>query len=230
MINESTSKEPLIASQDKKEKLPKEKLMTRMIKDEFRFERRTYIFLNVNTINLVLTIYNLVSPINIEGQRSLIYYEDTRDIENKESGNTQLLGLINALIVVHLLRVFTCMVGYFSTAQKSGRIITYFMILSTICVLARGIVSLLIILNFSSIKDTCESIFSVDGQNVGELMAYQFLIVLLVFVVVEIFLALISLVQCSKSKEEYAVAVKQKEKLLKNYNLCYEVVINQLDE
>ena len=75
MINESTSKEPLIASQDKKEKLPKEKLMTRMIKDEFRFERRTYIFLNVNTINLVikynkiqvLTIYNLVSPINIEG-------------------------------------------------------------------------------------------------------------------------------------------------------------------
>lgn len=57
MINESTSKEPLIASQDKKEKLPKEKLMTKMIKDEFRFERRTYIFLNVNTINLVI-IYN----------------------------------------------------------------------------------------------------------------------------------------------------------------------------
>lgn len=62
--------------------------------------------------------------------------------------------------------------------------------MSSVCVLSRGIVSLLIILNYSDIKSDCESIFQIDGT----IMAVQFLIVLIFFVVVEILLALISLI------------------------------------
>lgn len=54
MINESHQADQPLIPKDKK--LPNDKLMTRLIKDEFRFERRQYIFLNVNTVNLVIYI------------------------------------------------------------------------------------------------------------------------------------------------------------------------------
>lgn len=57
-------------------------------------------------------------------------------------------------------------------------------------------------------------------------MAKQFIIVLLVFMLCEIMLALISLIQCSKSKEEYVARSKQKDRILRDYKLCYEVAIN----
>jgi voltage-gated potassium channel Kch len=63
-----------------------------------------------------------------------------------------LLNLIEILIMIHLLRIFTCILGYFSLSQKSGRIITYFMMLSTVSVLARGIVSLMILLHYSTVE------------------------------------------------------------------------------
>ncbi len=40
------------------DKVPKEKIMKRLIRDNFKYERRKYIFLTVNTINLVLFAYN----------------------------------------------------------------------------------------------------------------------------------------------------------------------------
>ncbi|CAD8081198.1 unnamed protein product [Paramecium primaurelia] len=107
--------EPLIQNEETESKIPNEKVMTRLIKGEFRFERRQYIFLNVNTVNLVLTIYNLIGPINIEAQKSLIFYEDTRVPLNDQ--DFTLMNLLNALIVVHLLRIFTCLLGFFSVSQ-----------------------------------------------------------------------------------------------------------------
>ncbi|CAK69769.1 unnamed protein product (macronuclear) [Paramecium tetraurelia] len=220
--------EPLIQNEEIESKIPNEKVMTRLIKGEFRFERRQYIFLNVNTVNLVLTIYNLIGPINIEAQKSLIFYEDTRVPLNDQ--DFTLMNLLNALIVVHLLRIFTCLLGFFSVSQKSGKIMTYFMIMSTVCVLCRGIISLLIVLNYTAIKDTCNLIFGGGTDDIGSLMAMQFLVVLILFVIAEILLALISLIQCSKTKEEYRIWIKHKEKMMKNYELCYEVAICQLDE
>lgn len=73
------------------------------------------------------------------------------------------------------------------------------MIMSSVCVLGRGIVSLLIILNYQDIKEVCTEIFQVDASN----MALQFMVILVLFVIAEILLALISLIQCSKSKDEY---------------------------
>lgn len=48
---------------------------------------------------------------------------------------------------------------------------TYFMIMSTVCVLCRGIISLLIVINYSAIKNTCDLIFGGELDNVGSLMA-----------------------------------------------------------
>lgn len=99
-----------------------------LILEEFKFERRKYIFNAVNTVNLVwgntpsfypqvLTIYNLISPINIEGQNSLFYYEEADRSGSANQRVGTLLALIATLIVVHYVRVFTCILGYFSLEQ-----------------------------------------------------------------------------------------------------------------
>lgn len=45
------------------------------------------------------------------------------------------------------------------------------MIMSTVCVLCRGIITLLIVLNYTTIKDTCNSIFGGGSDDIGSLMA-----------------------------------------------------------
>lgn len=55
--------------------------------------------------------------------------------------------------------------------KKSGKIMTYFMIMSTVCVLCRGIISLLIVINYTAIKNTCDLIFGGGLDDVGSLMA-----------------------------------------------------------
>jgi predicted CDP-diglyceride synthetase/phosphatidate cytidylyltransferase len=94
------------------------------------------------------------------------------------------------------------------------------MIMSTMCLLARGITSLIIILDFSTIQAICTDIYgfgflfllftynkSTDTE-LGRRMAISYVIIMAIFLIVEILLALISLIQCSKSKEDYAIAEK----------------------
>lgn len=69
----------------------------------------------------------------------------------------------------------------------------------------------------------------VTDKTIGRQMAVQFTIVLVFFVFIEIVLALISLVQCSRSKDEYADAAVQKNKILeRDAKLCFEVAVGQL--
>lgn len=51
---------------------------------------------------------------------------------------------------------------------------------------------------------------------------------MIIFVVIEIVLALISLIQVSRSKEEYAKAQHHKERVMKNFELCFDVAISQV--
>lgn len=85
---------------------------------------------------------------------------------------------------------------------------TYYMLLSAVALICRGIVSLLIILNFNEIRRVCADIFG-DQDNVADYMAVQFLVILTIFLCLEVLLSMISLIQSSHSKEEYASKMRK---------------------
>jgi hypothetical protein len=76
------------------------------------------------------------------------------------------------------------------------------MLISCATLITRGIVSLLIMLNLTEIEKVCRDIFG-EEDEVAEYMAIQFLVVLTIFLVLEVLLSMISLIQSSHSKEQY---------------------------
>jgi NADH:ubiquinone oxidoreductase subunit 3 (subunit A) len=96
-----------------------------------------------------------------------------------------------------------CSKGFFAVQQKSERLITYYMILSSLSLILRGIVTLLLIISYETIEKVLTDIFE-EGEDVASIMTLQYVVILIVFVVIEILLSLMSLVQGSQSKEEYA--------------------------
>lgn len=77
-----------------------------------------------------------------------------------------------------------------------------YMILSAATLILRGVISLLLLISYNGIMSICVSIFG-DDNDIGLNMAIQYVIVLSIFVIIEILLSLVSLVQSSQSKDEY---------------------------
>jgi hypothetical protein len=106
------------------------------------------------------------------------------------------------------------------------------MILSSAALILRGIVTLLLLLSYNNIEEVCEYVFGAEDGIPGS-MALQYIIVMAIFVVMEILLSLISLVQGSQSKEEYVSMLldislgymKYHDKLLKKQVACYEIAL-----
>lgn len=74
------------------------------------------------------------------------------------------------------------------------------MLFSFACVIVRGIVTILIIINFDMIESVCDFEFT---KEAGTAMAIQFVVVLVIFLVLEIFLGLVGFLQATEAKNCY---------------------------
>lgn len=66
----------------------------------------------------------------------------------------------------------------------------------------RGTVTLMLLIFYDKIELVCEDIFGSE-DDVASTMALQYVIVLVIFLVAELLLSLVSLIQGSQSKDEY---------------------------
>ncbi|TNV74958.1 hypothetical protein FGO68_gene9587 [Halteria grandinella] len=107
-----------------KKQRKKERIVERLLSSRAKFDDRTALFNLINSIALVytknhqaLTIYNLSSIVNIEGQTNLKLSESTQ-IYSYYTWNDQgftVYYLIIILIMVHILKLLTCLVGKINT-------------------------------------------------------------------------------------------------------------------
>ena len=137
----------------------------------------------------------MTSVINIEAQDSLLTFEAATIIHPDTPNGGSIYYFVFWLIMVHVLRIFTSIVGipfvypgFFCVYQKSGRLLSIFMLLSAACVLCRGVVTFLILVNYHQIKAVCELEYTIS--EAGH-MAMQFTVLLVMFLVIEVVVGLI---------------------------------------
>ncbi|CAD8204309.1 unnamed protein product [Paramecium octaurelia] len=215
-------------SPTKQKSKKKERIVEKLLENRAKFNDRTALFNLINTLQLAITLYNLSSIINIEGQTNLKFYDTTQIysyyVWNKQGFTVYYLIII--LIMVHILKLLTCLVGYFCVVQKSEKLLTIFMMLTFTCVITRGIITILLLIDYSQIELTQSYIYG-DSDKVAQSQAVQFTIVLVLFVAVEIIMGLQSLLLAGQAKKKYKSMRINEKKIAAHYSIAYQIMLRQ---
>ncbi|CAD8210911.1 unnamed protein product [Paramecium pentaurelia] len=212
----------------KKQSKKKERMVERLLTNRAKFNDRTALFNLINTLQLAITLYNLSSIINIEGQTNLKFY-DSNTIYSFYVWNKQgftVYYLIIILIMVHILKLLTCLVGYFCVVQKSEKLLSIFMMLTFTCVITRGIITILLLIDYNQIELIQSYIYG-DSDKVAQSQAVQFIIVLILFVAVEIIMGLQSLLLAGQAKKKYKSMRINEKKISAHYSMAYQIMLRQ---
>ncbi|CAD8122114.1 unnamed protein product [Paramecium sonneborni] len=211
-----------------KQSQKKERVVEKLLENREKFNDKTALFNLINTLQLVITLYNLSSIINIEGQTNLKFHDTTQIygfyIWNKQGFSVYYLIMI--LILVHILKLLTCLVGYFCVVQKSQQLLSIFMMLTFACVITRGIITILLLIDYNQIELTQSYIYG-DSDKVAQSQAIQFTIVLIIFVAVEIIMGLQSLLLAGQAKKKYKIMRINEKKIAAHYKIAYQILLRQ---
>ncbi|CAD8124475.1 unnamed protein product [Paramecium sonneborni] len=215
-------------SPTKQQNKKKERIVERLLSNRAKFNEKTALFNLINTLQLAITLYNISSIINIEGQANLKFYDTTQIysfyVWNKQGFSVYYLIII--LIMVHILKLLTCLVGYFCVVQKSEKLLTIFMMLTFTCVITRGIITILLLIDYNQIELTQTYVYG-DSDKVAQSQAVQFTIVLILFVAVEIIMGLQSLLLAGQAKKKYKSMRINEKKIAAHYSIAYQIMLRQ---
>ncbi|CAD8121159.1 unnamed protein product [Paramecium sonneborni] len=128
--------------------------------------------------------------------------------------------------MVHILKLLTCLVGYFCVVQKSEQLLTIFMMLTFTCVITRGIITILILIDYGQIEQTQSYIYG-DEDKIAQSQTIQFTVVLVIFVAVEIVMGLQSLLYAGQAKEKYKQMRVNEKKIGQHYQITYQITLRQ---
>ncbi|CAK68695.1 unnamed protein product (macronuclear) [Paramecium tetraurelia] len=212
----------------KKQSRKKEKILEKLISNRAKFNERAALFNLINSLQLAITLYNLSSIINIEGQSNLKFY-DSSSIFSFYRWNKQgftVYYLITILVMVHVLKLLTCLVGYFCVVQKSEQLLTIFMMLTFTCVITRGIITILLLIDYGQILQTQSYVYGKEDK-VAQSQTIQFTVVLVIFVAVEIVMGLQSLLYAGQAKEKYKQMRVNEKRIAQHYQIAYQITLRQ---
>ncbi|CAD8089933.1 unnamed protein product [Paramecium sonneborni] len=204
---------------DRDEKQIHKELVRIILKEDKRLKAKHTLFSLANTILILLSIYNMISLVNIEAYHSFIYYEELQ--QNPE--NFGILYYLVLLDIIHFLRIINCCNGIFGAELKSQKIVTFYLIFSSFLFVSRSVLTIITIISYAQIHTLCSQFFTEQDADV---LALNYCLVMATFLFFDALFTMICIVQGSNNRENQQIANELKQKIQKKYFICYENALN----
>ncbi|CAD8103698.1 unnamed protein product [Paramecium sonneborni] len=204
---------------DRDEKQIHKDLVRIIVKEDKKLKAKKTLFSLANTILIVLSIYNMISLVNIEAYHSFIYYEELQQNPN----NFGILYYLVILDIIHFLRIVNCCNGIFGAELKSQKIVTFYLIFSSFLFVSRSVLTIITIISYSQIHTLCSQFFTEQDADV---LALNYCLVMASFLFLDALFTMICIVQGSNNRENQQISNELKQKIQKKYFICYENALN----
>ncbi|CAD8165141.1 unnamed protein product (macronuclear) [Paramecium tetraurelia] len=188
--------------------------LKQIIKNRFSFDRRKVIFFTLNSCLLGLAVFSLFSAITLESNSQIFrirtYLTDI-NLSNREQAR-KLETILIPQNIAQLCTIVASIIGYYGIYQKSQKILHLFPISLGISLAFRTIATIVIISYFNTIK-------SVFEEEVGTFITLQIL-----FLAFNWLFCVFAYQQFKKAQVEYHIVTKDRERLIMDNNMAYELI------
>ncbi|CAK93209.1 unnamed protein product (macronuclear) [Paramecium tetraurelia] len=186
--------------------------LRQIIKNRFSFDRRKVIFFTLNSCLLGLAVFSLFSAITLESNSQIFRirtYLTDQNLSNREQARKLETILIS---IKYSLIMHNCSFDYWQLLSEYIQILHLFPISLGISLAFRTIATIVIISYFNTIK-------SVFEEEVGTFITLQIL-----FLAFNWLFCVFAYQQFKKAQVEYHIVTKDRERLIMDNNMAYELI------
>ncbi|KAM3131465.1 hypothetical protein pb186bvf_016395 [Paramecium bursaria] len=188
-----------------------------IIKNKFSFDRSRMIFFTLNSCLFGLAFFSMFSAITLESNAQIFRIRSYLADDEINALNTRLSARKLETILIpqnlaQLCTIISAIIGYFGVYQKSRKILHIYPLALGISLVFRLIATIIIVSYYSTIEN-------VFDQEVGTFVTLE-----IVFLVFDFLFTYLAFVQFRKASTLYNVVQGDRNRLITDNNMAYELI------